>query len=378
MKRKLYITRTVKLTCFLLAVILTLSFLQAFLLRRFDQNSIRIEGYYLEEENSLDVVLIGASEVYTGFAAGKAYERYGFTSYPYATESITADGVMLTLKEVLRTQTPQLVMIELNPYLYSHDKNEKHEGHIRKLLDNVPLNGNKIEYINEHVANEDKMEYLFPLIKYHGLWTEYPKEGRRMVSSIKQRIRGTSYLKGFRTTTTIAKPEYPIYNDKLAAENGTKPLNANLEAKLKNLMDYCKSQNVNVVFFRTPHLVYKNTYDRVKRANRAAEIISSYGYDCINLERDIDKFGIDSKTDFYNYDHMNVYGAVKATTYLGELITRKYGVKPSKLEGEQKKRWDNAAKCFNQLYAYCDDLIKRGKNIRLEEDINTLKALNNY
>ena len=93
----------------------------------------------------LDVVFLGASEVYTGIAAGRAYDKYGFTSYPFASESITADGTMLALKEILRTQDPQMIMIEINPYLYGFDTNESHEAHIRKLVDNIPLNMNKIE-----------------------------------------------------------------------------------------------------------------------------------------------------------------------------------------------------------------------------------------
>ena len=90
MKKKLYITRTVKLVCLFLALTLTFGILQSYVLCRIDANSIRLEGYYQEEKDSLDVVLLGASEVYTGFSSGLAYDKYGFTSYPFASESITA------------------------------------------------------------------------------------------------------------------------------------------------------------------------------------------------------------------------------------------------------------------------------------------------
>ena len=118
--------------------------------------------------------------------------------------------------------------------------------------------------------------------------------------------------------------------------------------------------------------------NRFRRANGAGEIINSYGYDFINLERDVLKTGIDSETDFYNYDHMNIYGAIKFTDYLGNIIQNKYGVAPSKLSDKQKENWDESVEYFEKLRKYCDDLIKSGKVKKIEEDINTLNALGKY
>lgn len=47
------------------------------------EDTRRIEDFYLEEPGSLDVVLMGASDVYAGFSPVLAYEEYGFTSYPF-------------------------------------------------------------------------------------------------------------------------------------------------------------------------------------------------------------------------------------------------------------------------------------------------------
>ena len=122
----------------------------------------------------------------------------------------------------------------------------------------------------------------------------------------------------------------------------------------------------------------KQTYDRVKRSNRAGEIINSYGYDYINLERDWKKIGLNLKTDFYNFDHMNIYGAVKMTNYLGNLIKNKYQIVPEKLSDAQKERWDKSSVYFDKLERYCDYLIKNKQKIELTEDVNTLKTLEDY
>ena len=377
-RNKLYITRTVKLTSFFLALLMSLLLMNNLLLRRIDQNSLRMEGYYMEDTDSLDVVMMGASDVYTSFASGRAYKEFGFTSYPYATQSITASGMLTALKEVVRTQSPQLIVIEVNAFLYMEKKNEGIEGHIRKLIDSVPFNQNKIDFVNEYIEPDKRLEYFIPLIKYHDLWKEYPGQMRSVVSKLNQDNRGGSYLKGFRTTTNTFNPPQKILNEKIVNEERTLALNPLLESELRELLDYCKEKNLNVVFTRVPHLVYRATFDRVKRSNRAGEIINSYGYDYINLERDWKKVGLDPKTDFYNYDHMNIYGSAKMTKYLGSLIRDKYNIVPDKLNDEQKAKWDKASDYFDKLERYCDYLIKNKQKIEVKEDVNTLNALDDY
>ena len=106
-RNKIYITRTVKVTSFFLALLMSLLLMNNLFLRRIDQNSLRMEGYYMEDFDSLDVVTIGASDVYTSFASARAYKDFGFTSYPYATQSITASGMLTALKEVVRENFAQ-------------------------------------------------------------------------------------------------------------------------------------------------------------------------------------------------------------------------------------------------------------------------------
>ena len=382
MKKKSYFTRTVKISSLILAVLLSLLFLQNYGLRRLDHNSLRLNGYYHEQPQSVDVVLLGASEIYTAFSSCRAYERFGFTSYPYATESITAAGTLTALKEIVRTQKPKLILIETNAFLYGHAKNETHEGHVRKLIDNVPLNQNKIDFISQVISPEEQIEYYLPLIKYHGTWTEYfdsPEPARNLVTTIRQDLRGFCYLKGFRTTTDIFEPRQYFFNRRVAAEDHELALHPELEKKLTELLDYCKAQQLRVAFIRMPHLITSKTSDRVRRSNSAAKLVRSYGYDYLNLERQWRRIGIDLQKDFYNYDHLNIYGTVKMTDYIGKLICDKYGVGRSELTAEQKKNWDESARQFEKLTRYCDDLIQnKHKVVRVIEDVDTLQAIQEY
>ena len=51
-----------------------------------------IRSFYLEPKNSLDVMILGASETFTDYCAPLALQHAGFTSYPLAVSA--AQGTM--------------------------------------------------------------------------------------------------------------------------------------------------------------------------------------------------------------------------------------------------------------------------------------------
>ena len=372
------VTRTVKVSVFLLIIMASCLGLQQYVLRNVDHNSLRVEGFYQETPGSLDAVFIGASDMYTSFIPGRAYEKYGFTSYLLASESITSDGVLTAVKEVVRTQNPQLVVVEANAFLYSDTKNDQNQAYIHKFFDNLPFSLNKLDYIQKNVPVDDRWEYIFPLIKYHGLWTEYPERFYMMASDLTLDMRGYNYLKGFRTTAQIFKSKTPSLNDQIYTEHDTLPLDPKLETQLRELMDYAKQNDVNLVFVRAPHYVTKSTYDRVKRSNQMAHIVNEEGFSYYTFESDARDIGIDDQHDFYNEEHMNVYGALKFTDYVAERFVSVEDLKPGFLTDEQKEGWKEVSKTSNQLYRYCDDMMTKGDGRGAQEDVVTLFMLDNY
>ena len=165
---KTTIIRLLKILALLAAVLLFLSFMQNYVFAYIDQNSERVHSFYLEEENSLDVVFMGASDVNTAFAPGLAYEKFDFTSYLYAFAANPGSLYKYQLKEILSKQNPQAIVIEINGFLYPGDY-QASEARLRLFVENIPFSLNKLDAVY-HYDVEDKVSYLFPLIKYHGDW----------------------------------------------------------------------------------------------------------------------------------------------------------------------------------------------------------------
>ena len=73
-----------------------------------------VHGFFLEPEDSLDVVLIGASQLYTGYSAPLAWRDYGFTSYPLAVSNIPARLYGSLLTEAVNRQHPKLIVVDID------------------------------------------------------------------------------------------------------------------------------------------------------------------------------------------------------------------------------------------------------------------------
>lgn len=380
MKKKLYIKRTVAVISLALAVLLILGVAQEYLLARLDNDQIRIEGFYKEEQNSLDVCFIGSSECYTGFSPVQAYKETGITSFPFCTESNPIAVAKYELKEIMRTQSPQLIIIEINGALYNQQTDIIDLARIHKALDSMPITENKVDAIETVIPEESRAEFYLPFIKYHGAWDDYKKHLKWAKSKFEMQLRGYSLLKGssFKATTSIkgANKDNIIDPAKLQTDDNTLELNDKAEYYFRDLLQYCKDENLdNVVFVRFPHIVDKRQYDRFKRTNKAGEIIEEYGFDFINLEKNQIDLNLDKDKDFYNSDHMNINGQEKLTKYICNTILNDYGVKPHTLTESQKKNWDDCAEFYDDYIKFAHQQTDEKTNIKVAENSDILEQI---
>lgn len=373
------VLRIVKILSLVIAVALTLGLLQEFVLVHADHNRERLKGFYEESSDTLDVVILGASEVYSDYAPGYAYAYSGVTGYLFATQANSILNYKSQLKNILSRQDPDLIVIELNGAVYGDEEEITKEANLRNYVDNVPLDAVKLEYIRDNVT-ENQIEYLFPIMKYHGTWQDLPEQGKYIKTIIQDRQRGYNYLKGILNETGIYQSAEISYNSSLPElADSKKPLTAIEEKGLRDLLQYCRDEGLeNVVFARFPHIVVTRTYERFERSNTVGDIVAEYGYDYLNFERDIALTGLDEKNDFYNLDHLNIYGQKKFTAYLTDYLINHYGLSAHERSEQDKAEWDACARYYDAYYRYSDELIKAGDSRELSEDCDLIDTLQTY
>ena len=208
------ILRIIKIFCLALVLALSIGFLQEYVLCHADHNRQRLKGFYDEDSDSLDVVFMGASEVYSDFAPGHAYNYKGITSYLFATQSNSILNYKAQLKNILSKQDPKLIVIELNGAVYGDKEETTKEENLRNYADNVPLDMTKLQWISENVQ-KDQQEYLFPIIKYHSVWKDIPDNMLYQSTIANNQMRGYNYLKGILNETFVFKSPQRSMNSSL-------------------------------------------------------------------------------------------------------------------------------------------------------------------
>lgn len=359
MNRKTILLRFVKILCLVLCVAVLSSVCLSFCFF-YDYTGILMSGLYREPRNSVDVVIVGASEAYIDYSAAYAYDLYGYTSYSYAWDAATGELYEAQTREILRRQDPEWIIVEINGILYDDPKDSTNPHSHRLFLDNTPMSLNKLRTIFKHVPAENRYEYLFPLSKYHGNWKIAYDQGGRMRDLLSVRMNG-SKLKG--VVTNVLPYEAPESRD-ITNDFSTEPLEAHAQEYLISFLEYCREEKLeNVLFVRFPHVIADDwNYRRFRRCNQAEEIIREYGYDFINLERDHAQMGLDFSADFYNADHLNYLGQQKLTACLGKILTEQYGLGKSELTAETKASWNQAAWYIHAFYDFCENAMNTGNH----------------
>lgn len=373
-KRTVYILRTL---CFLITVALIIGFLQEYVLCHADHNRERIKGFFEEDKGSLDLVLLGASEVYSDFAPGYAYNQNGICSYLFATQSNTIPNYKSQLKNILKRQKNALIVIEVNGALYGDEEEIYKDANLHNYSDNVPLDITKLEWAAENTG-EKAAEYIFPIIKYHILWNNLGEDMKYRKTIANNKLRGYNYLKGILNETAVFRSTQKSMNSSLAemSQTSKKPLTGIEETKLRELLEYCRENDLqNIVFARFPHIVVKRTFSRFERSNTIGDIVNEYDYDYLNLEKDIEMTGLDEEKDFYNLDHLNIYGQKKFTKFLTEYLIANYSLSPHTLKKKEKEEWDICGKYYDAYSKYSETLINTGEKIELSEDCELTEKL---
>ena len=301
----------------LLAIVL---YVLTYLAKPDSYNYDHIMGFYSEKPNSIDMVYLGGSAAFVYYAPLQAWQDHGIVAYDYATDTIQPELYKMMAREVLKTQSPKLLVVDARAFQYrdadSFQAQPPWEVPYRNLLTGVRLSANKAEFIHQYVgtAFEDKKEsYYFDVIKYHdNIVCCSEKNWKLMTGNYKVPFNGFYFIP---SVAPIASYDF-MTQEKKAVSKETENI-------LTDFLDYMDFANTECLFVISPFAEKK---EQKVVYNYIQEIIEKRGYRFLDSNEYTEEMGLDYSMDFYNEDHVNIFGAEKYTEFLSTYILEHYSV----------------------------------------------------
>ncbi|MDY3251095.1 MAG: hypothetical protein SOX32_12195 [Candidatus Choladocola sp.] len=351
-KRFVGIRNFIKAVVFVLltaGVLCTLSYI----LRPYSGSASRknLCGFYAEEDNTLDIVFVGSSAVFAFWEPMEFWNDYGITSYNFATGSMPPQMIKYCLKEIQKTQDPRLYVIDLRPFSVAEDgyyqekeiMNMEHDTVLRNVSDNFKYSLNRYEMIKECVPDSyDKIPYYFDLMKYHTEWTRlFDRQSLEYGTNSSH-----DSSKGFKMVNSVKQIEPTDY----ASDENRRPLSERLDPILYDLLDYCEEENLQVLFLVS---AYRQPKKSKETFNYISDVVAGYGYDFLNTNDYYEEIGLDFNTEFYDKNHVNIFGADKYTDFVGKYILSRYSF--------EDKRDQKAYESWNEDYEIWSEDVRELK-----------------
>ena len=296
-----------------------------------------IEGYYEEQENTLDAVFIGNSHIYRYWQSAFAWEEYGIASSALSVSAMPGSTMKNVAIEALKTQKPKVLVLDATAFARKDNAEKK----VYLLLDNMKFSFNYIDMVENYcesagVTGMDKLQYYIPIIQFHSRWKELGKAD--FVRTYPSYL-NSCYMESF-LTSTIKEREHRA--TEVRTEIGT-----NNEADLRDLLEWCTEQEVKVLFLAVPML---RSEEKLGMINRVEDIVKEYGVDFIDYNEVelYESFDFQVTQDFQDTNHTNINGSYKFTKVFGKYLEEQYGLMDHRGETLYAS-WDEKAREYEEL-----------------------------
>lgn len=292
--------------------------LQALLVPKYtgkDKEGRLIREYY-DNAGGNDVVFLGDCEVYENFSPITLWEEYGIPSVIRGSPQQTVWQSCYLLEDIFRYETPRVVVWNVLAMMYDTPESTgnpaRREAYNRMTLDGMRWSASKVKAILASMTREEWekdgiFSYLFPILRFHDRWETLEYEDIQSLFGVPQ-VSDNGYLMQVGVVPMTDAHAQPESEDFTFGENSRKYLD--------KMLSLCRAHGTQLVLVKSPSL-YPVWWPRWDAQIRSYAEENGLLY--LNLQEA--ELGIDWSHDTYDAGlHLNVWGAEKATRYLGGVL----------------------------------------------------------
>ena len=294
-----------------------------------------IEEYY-KDKSDHEVVFIGDCEIYENFSPITLWEEYGITSYMRGSAQQLIWNSYYLLEDTLRYETPEVVVFNVLSVKYNEPQSEAYN---RMSIDGMKWSMSKVNNILASMTEEESfVEYVFPLLRYHGRWAELTKDDFKHLFS-KELVTHNGYYMRVDTKPQGQFPTPTPLADYTLGENAM--------SYLQKMVDLCKEKGVELVLIKAP-TEFPHWYDEWdKQIVTFAEENKVPYINYIPLQEEI---GLDMSQDTYDAGlHLNTQGAEKMSKYFGAWLLENYELKDYRTDEKHVAIWKDKIDFYNEM-----------------------------
>ena len=274
------------------------------------------EDYYQYGRNTFDVIFAGPSTTQYAIQPMQLWEEFGIVSYNLGTSAQTVAQEYYLVKEAIQLHHPKLVVLDGGTE--SSEKKVNSKEHLHFMSDGMPITSKVKWEMMRDLAGTDILEFILPIYTYHTRWKELTKND--FLPDSKEHVLGA--------VTGVVRGDGPAL-----VEN---PIDTSYQISgwskyyIEKLIRLCRSTGTELLMFTTPTLyegktITQEAYDNRKGAYYAlAELLSSYDVPFLNYFTRGAELGMDKETDSGDGHHLNIWGARKFTSFIGNYISSRY------------------------------------------------------
>ncbi len=311
------------LVFFLIVQLLSSTFFSEDSAAKLNNNKKDAYSFISEEKNTIQIVSIGNSDVYSGFVPLELWRKYGNTCTVCGSIHQTIQESQSILELLFKSQSPKLVIIETDMFydgMPEVNKKLKKENRLDDFFNHM-----EPEFFAHNIEN------VFSVFKFHNFW-----QGGKDAKIAPYNSHG------YRYNTRICKLQEVDY---MIPSSETDPMAKYTESQIDELISLCNKNGAEVMILTLPSI---NTWNYA-RHNTVQQFADERKLPYIDLNLHYDEIGINMKSCFRDEgNHLNYDGAKKVTDYIGDFISRNY-----KFEDLRKNKgyssWNSDLKKFDKF-----------------------------
>lgn len=343
------IKTTIRIGCFLIVLVFVLRYWDLVFKFKYSDGISAVTNFYELEDNTVDVLILGSSHAFVNFSNGALWSEYGISSYNLGGSMQPMWNSYYYLKEALKTQTPELIVLEAYATTFEFEYSD--DSRIIKNTYGMKWSLNKIDAIKESSEKERYIDFLLDYSQYHTRYSTLDK---------------ADFFDDFGSQ----KAEYNWYGPDWKGQylfNISNPLeimdvsdvdyetllSPKSEKYYRKTIELAKENDIPIVVVVVPYAL--SEYEQSKYL-RAEFIASEYDVEFINYNLKLDEIGIDFTSDYHDSCHMTATGASKFSEFIGGDLKEKYNITDRR--GDSKyNSWGRWAE-YSKQYENNEQLIK--------------------